>query len=331
MLVVLLGLTSPSATAAQGTSENAEARVYFEEGNRLYEQAGRAHGTQQTTLLRRSLEAYVDSLRIVRSRNALFNAAIVLGELGRNDESFNYFGEYLRIEELPSADREDATRRRDALRSEVAVLQVTTEPGGALLWIDRKDLAPRGETPIELALPAGEHRTFVEKAGYNSVEGTQTVVRGETVVMELPLLPLPVEPVVLEPVPELEPVEPSRPRLRNGAIGTAAATLATAGVAIGLSIRAGALNDEQAQAADEYRMTGDPADLQRAEDLADKTDRFNLTADVFWGTTIALGISSIVLYSLHRKKLKREAPEVGISVSRNGGFASVRMAFGAAQ
>jgi hypothetical protein len=331
VLVVLLGLTSPSATAAQGTSENAEARVYFEEGNRLYEQAGRAHGTQQTTLLRRSLEAYVDSLRIVRSRNALFNAAIVLGELGRNDESFNYFGEYLRIEELPSADREDATRRRDALRSEVAVLQVTTEPGGALLWIDRKDLAPRGETPIELALPAGEHRTFVEKDGYHSVEGTQTVVRGETVVMELPLLPLPVEPVVPEPVPVLEPLEPSRPRLRNAAIGTAAATLATAGVAIGLSIRAGTLNDEQAQAAAQYRMTGDSADLQRAEDLADKTDRFNLTADVFWGTTIALGISSIVLYSLHRKKLKREAPEVGISVSRNGGFASVRMAFGAAQ
>ncbi|MBW1875648.1 MAG: PEGA domain-containing protein [Deltaproteobacteria bacterium] len=331
MLVVLLGLTSPSITAAQGTSENAEARVYFEEGNRLYEQAGRAHGTQQTKLLQRSLEAYVDSLRIVRSRNALFNAAIVLGELGRNDESFNYFGEYLRIEELPPADREDATRRRDALRSEVAVLQVTTEPGGALLWVDRKDLAPRGETPIELALPAGEHRTFVEKDGFHSVEGMQTVVRGETVIMALPLLPVLVEPVVPEPVPELKPVEPSRPRLRNAAIGTAAGTLATAGVAIGLSIRASTLNDDHDRAAAEYRMTGDPADLQRAEDLADRTDRFNLTADVFWGTTIALGVSSIILYSLHRKKLRREAPEVGISVSRNAGFASVRMAFEAAQ
>ncbi|MBW1762632.1 MAG: PEGA domain-containing protein, partial [Deltaproteobacteria bacterium] len=285
VLVVLLGLTSPSITAAQGTSENAEARVYFEEGNRLYEQAGRAHGTQQTKLLQRSLEAYVDSLRIVRSRNALFNAAIVLGELGRNDESFNYFGEYLRIEELPPADREDATRRRDALRSEVAVLQVTTEPGGALLWVDRKDLAPRGETPIELALPAGEHRTFVEKDGFHSVEGMQTVVRGETVIMALPLLPVLVEPVVPEPVPELKPVEPSRPRLRNAAIGTAAGTLATAGVAIGLSIRASTLNDDHDRAAAEYRMTGDPADLQRAEDLADRTDRFNLTADVFWGTT----------------------------------------------
>ena len=142
VLVALLGLTSPSVSAAQGTSENAEARVYFQEGNRIYKQASGARGAQRTTLLQRSLEAYVDSLRIVRSRNALFNAAIVLGELGRNDESFNYFGEYLRIEELPAGDREDATRRRDALRSEVAVLQVTTDPEGASLWIDKKTWLP---------------------------------------------------------------------------------------------------------------------------------------------------------------------------------------------
>ena len=328
VLVALLGLTSPSVSAAQGTSENAEARVYFQEGNRLYEQASGARGAQRTTLLQRSLEAYVDSLRIVRSRNALFNAAIVLGELGRNDESFNYFGEYLRIEELPAGDREDATRRRDALRSEVAVLQVTTDPEGASLWIDRKDLAPRGRTPIELALPPGEHRTFIERDGYTSVERTQKAVTGETTVMELALLPLPIVP---EPEPELVPAEPPPPRLRNAAIGTAAGTLATAGVALGLSLRARTLNDEHDQAAAEYRMSGDPADLQRAEDLADRTERFNLAADVFWGTTIALGISAIVLYSLHRKKLKREAPEVGVSVSREGGFASVRIPFGATQ
>ena len=330
MLVAILGLGSPPLATAQSTSENAEARVYFEEGNRLYEQANRASAAQRTTLLQRSLEAYVDSLRIVRSRNALFNAAIVLGELGRNDESFNYFSEYLRIEGLPAEDREDASRRRDALRSEVAVLEVTTEPAGALLWVDRKDLAARGETPIELALPPGEHRTFIEKDGYQPVERAEQIVRGETVVFTVHLSPLPAKPI-LEPEPEPELGEPPRPRLRNAAIGTAAGTLATAGVAIGLSVRARTLRDEYDQAAAEHRMTGDPATFQRAQDLADRTDRFNIAADVLWGTTIALGISAIVLYSLHRKKQKREAPEIGVSVSRNGGFASLRMPFGAAR
>jgi len=327
-------MASPSFTAAQSTSENAEARVYFEEGNRLYEQANRSAAAQRTGLLQRSLEAYVDSLRIVRSRNALFNAAVVLGELGRNDEAFNYYSEYLGIEGLSEADRENATARRDALRGEVAVLRVTSEPAGALLWVDRKDLAPRGETPIELALPPGEHRAFVEKEGYEPVERTQTMVRGEAALMELALMPVLVEPVVPEPEPEPEPElvpEPARPRLRNAAIGTAASTLATAGVAIGLSVRARSLRDEYNSAAAQWRMTNDPLDLQRAQDLADRTDRFNLAADVLWGTTIALGVSAIVLYGVHRKKQKREAPEVGVSVSRHGGFASVRMPFGAAQ
>ena len=152
--------------------------MYFEEGNRLFEQANRARGAQRTGLFQRSLEAYVDSLRIVRSRNALFNAAIVLGELGRNDESFNYFSEYLASKARRRPTGRTRPRRRDALRSEVAVLRVTTEPAGALLWLDRKDLAPRGETPIELAVPPGEHRAFVEKEGYEPVERAQTVAPG---------------------------------------------------------------------------------------------------------------------------------------------------------
>jgi len=330
VLVALL-LASPSATVAQSSSENAEARVYFEEGNRLFEQATRAPAAQRTELLQRSLEAYVDSLRIVRSRNALFNAAIVLGELGRNDEAFNYFSEYLTIEGLTEADRENATARQDALRTEVAVLQVTSQPEGALLWVDRKDLAPRGETPIELALPPGEHRAFVEKEGFEPVERTQTMVRGVTTVLALALLPVVVEPVEPEPVPEPVPepmAEPSRPRLRNAAIGTAASTLATAGVAIGLSVHARSLRDDYNQAAAQYILTGDLGAYQRAQNLADQTDRFNIAADVLWGTTIGLGISAIALYGVHRKKQKREAPQVAVSVSRHGGFASIRMPIG---
>ncbi|MFZ1865186.1 MAG: PEGA domain-containing protein, partial [Polyangiales bacterium] len=201
LLVALLGLGSPSPAAAQSTTENAEARVYFEEGNRLYTEASQAPEAQRTVLLQRALGAYVDSLRIVRSRNALFNAAIVLGELARYDEAFNYFTEYLQVEGLSSRDREEAVRRRDALRPEIAVLQVHTRPEGALLWIDRKDLAPRGETPIELALREGEHRLFLEKQGYLPLEYTETAVRGQTVVAELALSPVPVEasPPPVEP------------------------------------------------------------------------------------------------------------------------------------
>jgi len=335
LLVALL--MSPIAAAGQSTTENAEARVYFQEGNRLYTEASRAPEPQRTMLLQRALGAYVDSLQIVRSRNALFNAAIVLGELERYDEAFNYFTEYLRVEGLSTEDRDEAVRRRDALRPQIAVLRVRTDPEGALVWIDRKDLAPRGETPIELALPEGDHRLFVEKEGHVPLERTETMVRGQTVIAELALSPSTVEPSppTIEPLPAVEPesvpAEPlthSRPRLRNAAIGTAAATLATAGVALGLSLRGRTLREDYDRAAAQYQMSSDPNDLRRAEHLADRTDRFNLTADVFWGATIGLGISAIVSYGVHRGKQKREAPQVGLSVSGEGAFASVRMPWG---
>lgn len=330
VLLVLLGLGCPVAAWAQGTTENAEARTYFDEGNRLYQEASRARGTERTALLQRALGAYVDSLQIVRSRNALFNAAIVLEELERYDEAFNYLSEYLRVEDLPEADHADAVRRREALRDRIAVLRVLTEPAGALVWIDRKDLAARGETPMELALPPGAHRLFIEKPDFEPAEKSLWLVLGESARVDLSLEPVP-QPV---PTPQVAPTpmrpEPEkRPRLRNAAIGTAASTLATAAVALGVSLRARTLRNEYDRAADQYRLTGDLADYQRAQDLANRTDRFNLTADVFWGATIALGVSSIVLYGVHQKRQKREVPEVGVSLSRHGGFASYRLSFGA--
>ena len=326
LLIALLSLAAPIGAGAQATTENAEARVYFEEGNRLYEEASETDGSRRTTLLQRSLEAYVDSLQIVRSRNALFNAAIVLGELERYHESFNYFSEYLAVEGLTEADRAEANRRRDELRGKVAVLEVVTAPAGALIFVDRKDLAPRGQTPIELAIPEGEHRLFFEREGFAADEVTRAAVRGETTRVEVALEPV---PVVSAAEPEPVTVTEARPRIRNAAIGTAAGTLATAAAALGVSLRARTLRDDADQASAQYRMTGDAGDLQRAEDLADRTDRFNVAADVLWGTTIALGVSALVLYGVHRKRQKRKAPEVGVSVSRHGGYASLKMAFGA--
>ncbi|MDH4282153.1 MAG: hypothetical protein OEV36_05840, partial [Myxococcales bacterium] len=152
------------------------------------------------------------------------------------------------------------------------------------------------------------------------------IALGETVVLDVPLSALPAEPPEPEPVPQPEAV--TRPRLRNAAIGTAASTLAAAGVGLGLSLRARSLNNEYRDAAAQWRLTGNPADLERARHLADRTDRFNLTADVFWATTIALGVSAIVLYGLHRKRQKRETPQIAVSVSKDSGFASIRIPVG---
>ena len=141
---------------------------------------------------------------------------------------------------------------------------------------------------------------------------------GESASVELLLEPVPVPAPAPLVTPAPMPPEPEkRPRLRNAAIGTAASTLATAAVALGVSLRARTLRDDYDSAAEQYQLTGDLADYQRAQDLADRTDRFNLTADAFWGATIALGLI------LHRAlRFPQEAAEAEAPGSRGLAFAS---------
>ncbi|MEM9730833.1 MAG: hypothetical protein AAF997_19785, partial [Myxococcota bacterium] len=71
-----------------------------------------------------------------------------------------------------------------------------------------------------------------------------------------------------------------------------------------------------------------PADLAEAERLADRTDRFNIAADVMWGTAAALGVSAIVLYAVHRKRIRQDRIRVDLTANRRGGFASVTLSLG---
>ena len=80
---VVPSLLAPSTAQAQAADRNAEARVFFEKGNRLFARAMDKSGERKRELLEEALTAYVSSLRIVRSRNALFNAAVVLEELAK--------------------------------------------------------------------------------------------------------------------------------------------------------------------------------------------------------------------------------------------------------
>jgi hypothetical protein len=342
---VLLGcLLVPMGAAAQTVSQNAEARLFFEEGNRLYQRAHEGPGTPQQSLLRQALNSYLESLRIVRSRNALFNSAVVLEELGRHSASFNYYTEYLSIVGLSEEERQEAEQRRDRLREHVAVLRLSSSPQGATVWVDRKDLAALGTTPLEVALTPGSHALFVEQPEHSAIQTTTTLELGATKTLELTLDALPPPPSQAPAMPatngaeRLRPGTPAQqpeqdlteasPRMRNAAIGTGASALASLGVALGVSIRARTLGDEQRAAAEQARLSGSPDDIARAERLADRTDRFNLCADLFWGTTVALGVSAITTAVLHRKRKRRQTLDVSVSASATGGFASLRLPIG---
>lgn len=191
LLCVVLTM-APQVTRAQSTDVNAEARVFFDRGNALFEQAGRVRGRRQRRLLEEALQNYVSALRIVRSRNALFNAAVVLEQLERPSEAFGYYREYLAIPGLSEGERNQAQQRLDGIRPRIAIVAIETTPSGAEVFVDRLDLAARGETPVEIAVPAGEHTIFFRHPHYTDAQTSVTAVVGETrrITQELEALPV---------------------------------------------------------------------------------------------------------------------------------------------
>lgn len=193
LAAVLMGAAGAVAPATVRADENAEARVYFERGTRELARAMSLRGAARTRALEGALEAFVASLRIVRSRNAVYNAGVTLQELGRNAEAFGYYTEYLSMPGVSEAERADTTQRRDAMRSSIAVVFVDSAPPGAEVRVDRRDLAPRGRTPTEIAVPAGEHTIFVSRDGYDDGQVRVTATTGQRVEARVQLEARPVQ------------------------------------------------------------------------------------------------------------------------------------------
>lgn len=191
--------TPPLDPSIARADDNAEAAALFASGNAHLQSATRLRGERRTRELEAALGDYVASLRIVRSRNVLFNAALALEMLGRREDSFNYLVEYLAVPGLSESERSEATRRLDALRPSVAVLSIASTPPGAEVWIDRRDLAARGRTPLDFALPAGEHRLWLRAEGHRETEARATATTGTTTPVAVELRPEPVSLQVLAP------------------------------------------------------------------------------------------------------------------------------------
>lgn len=197
---LVLGIAAiTSFTADAHADDTTEAAALFESGNRHLQSAQRLRGPRREQALTAALSAYVESLRIVRSRNVLFNASLALEQLERYEDAFNYLAEYLAVPGLSEQERAEAISRQDALRPRVAVLSVRSTPARAEVWIDRRDLTPRGRTPLEHATTASEHRLWLRTPSYREAETTVVASLGSTTYVEMNLEPEPISLQVLAP------------------------------------------------------------------------------------------------------------------------------------
>ncbi|HEU4407150.1 MAG TPA: TonB-dependent receptor [Polyangiaceae bacterium] len=178
LLAALLALAAPAGPARASDAAD-EADLQFQLGTERY-RAGD---------FRNALQHFLASNRLVPNRNVTFNIARTYEQLRQYPDAFRYY--------VLARDGEgdpDAKRRVDEslarLAPNVAVLRVQTEPPGATVYLDRKDLGARATTPRLLGVPPGRYRVLVEKEGYEPAEAAVDAALGQERDVSLRLTPI---------------------------------------------------------------------------------------------------------------------------------------------
>ncbi|MDB4936566.1 MAG: TonB-dependent receptor [Labilithrix sp.] len=166
LIAVLLVLVTAAPRAAHADDVADEADHLFTLGAERY----------QDKDWKGALAHFLASNRLVRNRNVMFNIARTYEHLHQFADAYRYYQRSLDGE----TDASVKARIREALQrigSSVALLKVETDPPGALVYLNRKDLGDRGTTPQTLALVPGTYTVIAELQGYDEATSQPFEVR----------------------------------------------------------------------------------------------------------------------------------------------------------
>lgn len=131
-----------------------------------------------------ALSEFFSSNRLVRNVNVLHNIARCYEQLRRYDEAFRYYSEILSTGLVDRHALEESLAR---IAQRLALVEVTTTPRGADIFVERKNLGSLGASPKILALPAGETELILSLPGYREVRKTVSLVIGRTATLDVGL------------------------------------------------------------------------------------------------------------------------------------------------
>ncbi|HEY8077982.1 MAG TPA: TonB-dependent receptor [Labilithrix sp.] len=120
----------------------------------------------QSADYKQALEYFLASNRLVRNRNVMFNIARTYEHLKNFPDAYRYY------QRAGDGETDQAAKGRikealGRLAPNVALLRVETDPPGALVYLNRKDLGDRGAAPQTLALNPGTYVVIAELPGYD--------------------------------------------------------------------------------------------------------------------------------------------------------------------
>ncbi len=182
-VVVLAGLSIAGAVlspVAHADDVADEADLQFQLGATRYK-AGDFLG---------ALEHFLASNRLAPNHNVVFNIARCYERLERYADAYRSYAIALEGEQNPDK-RKSISDSLAEITPKVAVLDVETDPPGATIYLNRKDLGARGAAPRLFGLSAGKYTVIAELAGYEAkTSGEVTIAVGTKTTVNLALVPL---------------------------------------------------------------------------------------------------------------------------------------------
>ena len=152
---IVLGLGLGLAAPAQADDLADEADLKFRLGAEAYQRGD----------YKSALEKFLESNRLVANRNVTYNVARCYEELKQFPEAYRYFSLALQGESNAET-RARIEHSLAGIRQNIAVLQVESEPPGATVFLDRRDLGARGNAPSSLGVKPGAYVLLAELPGY---------------------------------------------------------------------------------------------------------------------------------------------------------------------
>jgi tetratricopeptide (TPR) repeat protein len=94
-----------------------------------------------------ALEHLLASNRLAPNKNVQFNIARTYEKLEQFNQAYRHYADYLQVEADP-AQRKIATESLARIAPKVALVDVVTDPPGATVYVDRRELGARGRTLV---------------------------------------------------------------------------------------------------------------------------------------------------------------------------------------
>jgi len=163
VLAWCLALCTPTVAFADDVAD--EADLEFNLGAAAYQK-----GDFQS-----ALEHFLASNRLVSNRNVMFNVARTYERMNRYPDAYRWYVRALDGESDP-ATRARIEQALHDMAPNVAVLRVETDPPGAKIYLDRKDLGERGNSPQRFGLAPGRYTVIAELTGYEDARGEPVTV-----------------------------------------------------------------------------------------------------------------------------------------------------------